>query len=237
MRRAIVLCAAAVAISWAAGSGAGAAVCASTLGPGSSFGGGVYFVSGSGSGIRTEWAFSFTPSVDCVLGTIEVGFHLDSGPNAIRISVVEDSGGLPVGSLVEETAVIGEMTADPVGSIVKGVFTGANLLSGGSAYWIVVAAEPVTGSTTAVWHGNNITLGGARAVRNNGGAWQGSLGVLSAFRVTEAPEVSVPALSRWCQGVLGAALVLLAGLSHAALARQRSKATAPLAGRSSAAHR
>lgn len=217
MRRDFFLYAIAAAISLSFASGAKAGVCASTFGAGSSFGGGVYAVSGSGSGVRFDRAFSFTPSVDCRLGTIDIAFHLDGGTNGLSISVVEDASGLPGSTVVESTAVIDEMTTDPLGSIVTGMFTGANLLSGSITYWIVVEAEPVTGNTSAVWHVNPDSLTGVRGLRTNAGSWQGSLGVLGAFRVTE--PVQVPALSYWGRGVVGAALLVLAGLS----ARRRTR--------------
>ncbi len=199
-------------ISFAFGSGATAAVCASTFGEGSSFGAGAYAVTGSATGTRFDRAFPFTPTVDCRLGTIEVAFHLDSGTNALRIAVVEDSSGLPSSSVVESTTVLDEMTSDPGGSIVTGIFTGASLLSGGSTYWIVVEAEPVTGDTSAVWHQNDLAITGVRGVRINGGSWQGSLGALGAFRVAEA-ALPVPAMAPWGLAALGAALLLSAGLS------------------------
>ncbi len=126
--------------------------------------------------------------------------------------MVEDSSGLPGSTVVESTTVIGEMTSDPGGSIVTGIFTGANLLGGSSTYWIVVEAEPVAGSTSAVWHENDIAVTGDRGLRIIGGAWQVSTGALAAFRVAEG-ELPIPAMSLWGLGVLGTVLLLLAGLS------------------------
>ncbi len=212
MRRAFLLHAVVAAMSFSFGSGAAAAVCASTFGEGSSFGSGAYAVTGSATGTRFDRAFPFTLTADCRLGTIEVAFHLDSGTNALRITVVEDSSGLPSSSVFESTTVLDEMTSDPRGSMVTGIFTGASLLSGGSTYWIVVEAEPVTGDTSAVWHQNDLAITGVRGVRINGGSWQGSLGALGAFRVAEA-ALPVPAMAPWGLAALGAALLLSAGLS------------------------
>lgn len=210
MRRAFILLAVVATISVSFGSAANAAVCASNLGPGSSFGGPVFGVTGSAFGIRFDRAFPFTPSVDCRLGTVEVAFHLESGTNGLGISVVEDASGLPGSSIVEATTVIGEMTTDLGGSLVTGLFTGANLLSGGSTYWIVVEAEPVTGNTFATWHQNPLSLQGAMGLRIDGGSWVVSLNSPGAFRVSE--PVRVPAMSFWGRGVLGGALALMAGL-------------------------
>ena len=125
MRRTFILPLVAAALCLSSGSAAQAADCASTLGPESSFGGGTYGITGTGAGPGTQWAFAFTPSVDCQLGTVEVAFHLGSGTNGLRISVFEDNGGLPTGTLVESTTVLGAMTSDPGGSLVMGVFSGA----------------------------------------------------------------------------------------------------------------
>jgi hypothetical protein len=65
---------------------------------------------GSGAGAKLEWAFPFTPSIDCRLGSGEVAFHLESGTNGLRISVLDDAGGVPGSTVVESTTVIGEMT-------------------------------------------------------------------------------------------------------------------------------
>jgi len=211
MRRAFILLAVAATISLSFGSAANAAVCASTLGPGSSFGGPVWGVTGQGFGVRFDRAFRFTPSVDCRLGTIEVAFRLESGPNGLRISVVEDASGQPGSTVVESTTVIGEMTTDPAGSLVTGLFTGANLLSGSSTYWIVVEAEPVTGSTNATWFAKAAPVfQDVQATRTNGGSWVVTVANPGAFRVSE--PVPVPAMSFWGRGVLGGALALLAGL-------------------------
>jgi len=210
MRRAFFLYGVAAVVASSFGSAAGAAVCASTFGAGSSFGGPVYAAQGSATGSRIEWAFPFTPSTDCLLGTADVAFHLQSGPNAVRITVVEEASGLPGITVVDSTTVIGEMTTNSAGSIVRGIFTGANLLSGSSTYWIVVQAEPAAGSTSALWHASPDTFG-ARAVRFGGGGWLGQAsGVHGAFRVTEGP--SIPALPLWGFAVLGAALLLFAGI-------------------------
>jgi hypothetical protein len=98
-----------------------------------------------------------------------------------------------------------------------GLFSGANLLSGGSTYWIVVEAEPGAGDTTAIWHASPDVLG-PRASRNNDGSWlTQSPNFHGAFRVAEL--LPVPAMSIWGHGVLGCALALSAGLS----ARRRSQ--------------
>jgi len=211
MRRAFILLAVVATISLSFGSAANAAVCASNLGPGSSFGGPVFAVTGQGFSTQFDRAFRFTPSVDCRLGTIEVAFHLESGPNGLRISVVEDASGQPGSTVVESTTVIGEMTTDLAGSLVTGLFTGANLLSGSSTYWIVVEAEPLTGDTFAIWHTLAVVIQDVMAVRTNGGSWMVSVASPGAFRVSE--PVPVPAMSLWGHGVLAAALALSAALA------------------------
>jgi len=211
MQRRLFLYGVAVAFSMAFGFGAQAAVCASTFGAGSSYGGGLYSVSGTLSGVRVDRAFTITPTVDCRLGTIEVAFQLGGGTNGLRITVVVDNAGIPGSTVVESTTVIDQMTSDPAGAIVTGVFGGANVLSSGTPYWIVVEAEPTSGDTLAVWRANPLALVGARATRIDGAGWTATQGALAAYRVTE--PVQVPAMSDWGRGALGAVLLLLAGLS------------------------
>ena len=211
MRRSLAVSVVSAAIVLFTVSAAEAATCASTFGSGDSYGTPAWVVRGSGAGPKFDEAFSFTPSVDCGVGTIDLAFHLESGPNGLSISVVEDSAGLPGGTVVESTTVIDQMTTDTGGSVVVGTFSGVEVLSGGTTYWIVVEAEPGTGGTSAVWHQNDQGLTSVRGFRQSDGSWQGFAGNSDgAYRVSSLPPVpAVPSLSPWSLVAMGAVLAFL----------------------------
>ena len=195
------------------GSAAEAAVCASTLGQASTYTGGGFSINGSGTGgTRFDQAHSFTTGFDCRLGAVELAMSLTGGINGLRVTVVEDSGGQPGLTVVESTTIIDQMTTDPAGSIVTGVFSGANVLSGSSTYWIVLEAEPPTGNTLAAWHLNDLGLIGVPMFRMDEGEWIEYLPTtVAAFRITEG-GVPVSVMSPWGLRLLAAALLLSSSL-------------------------
>jgi hypothetical protein len=137
---------------------------------------------------------------------------LTAGVNGLRVTVTEDSGGQPGLTAVESTTIIDQMTSDPAGSIVTGVFSGANVLSGSSTYWIVLEAEPPGGSTFAAWYLNDLGLIGVPVFRMDGGDWiQYSPTTLAAYRISEG-GAPVPAMSPWGLRLLAVALLLSSGL-------------------------
>lgn len=136
------------------------------LGPGNTFNGSIgWGIGGPTSSFgNVRLGISFTPSVSLDLSQVILPLELASGTNSVEVSVYSDRSGLP-GTALESWFVTGL----GAGALQDLTDTSNLLLSGGTPYWVVVAAG---GSDTfAGWNFNNTTTGGILA-GGDGSAWQ-----------------------------------------------------------------
>ncbi len=185
----------------------------------SNFGPGDTFVTGVGVPVGVfgmtnlnEPAMGFTPSATAQLGSIDFVTSLISGTNEVRLSLVNDDQGVPLGSTLESWTFTNEMGA--FGAATIPILTADSIfhptLTAGTPYWLVASA-PVS-DTSAIWNFNSISESGPRSFSTDGGStWSASAdNIQTVFRVNSIPEPST-------------LLLLGAGLAGVGLMRRRFK--------------
>ncbi len=174
----------------------------SNYGPGNTFdtswGWGI-LGSATTSGYRAQ-AQRFTPSITANLSTIELSIFRSQGSGLSNVSLVQDAGGFPTGSLLESfSAVAASGTSSP-----RLLNSAAHpLLQAGITYWLRL--EPYDTTTVAGWYANNQGAANGFGYAFSPGAWnvlEPPVPAEGVFRVTAVP---VPEPS-------SAALAAMAGL-------------------------
>ncbi|SPP99681.1 exported hypothetical protein [Candidatus Sulfobium mesophilum] len=174
-------------------------------------------VSGSTSqNPQFEPAMSFTPSTTAHLSSIDFVTSMLSGTNEVMLSLVNDSGGAPLGLALESWTFINQMgTLGSNPSVLTADSVVHPLLDVGTTYWLV--ASPPVSDTWAGWNFNSIGDTGTVLFSLDGGAGWGTLGYTEpitrgVFRVN---STAVPEPSTF--------LLLGAGLAGVGLLRRRFK--------------
>lgn len=164
-----------------------------TFGPGDSYLGGGWSILGAGVSFGPQSvAASFTPGVSGNLEAVTLATFHSFGTDSMLVQVIEDSGGLPNGSILES------FSAPLSGGVHLLNSVGNPLLSAGTTYWVAVL--PGASDSNGAWNLNNQGLTGPLAFESGSG-WIGDGGALPAFRVevTEVPELEGTA----CMAALG----------------------------------
>jgi hypothetical protein len=154
-----------------------------------------------------EWdhgnKFMIVTSQPYYFDKIELEVGLFSGTNALDVSLMTDSSGIP-GTTMEAFNFVNKM--QPSYNNPRPPLSADSILHPilypGTPYWLVVSA-PVA-DTWADWNWSNPSISGSHALRSGSNPWTTANSTLSAFRITGS-EIPAPGAILLCS--LGAGLV------------------------------
>ena len=125
------------------------------------------FFTGQGYGIAVE--FTVSPTAAVSFDSAELGLAYRSGTNALSVSLMANTGGIPSGTALE-TMSLANIAATP--SIVTVNSTVHSVLTAGASYWLV--ANYGAADTNIAWMANSSGQSGHTAYRTDSIAGPGS---------------------------------------------------------------
>ena len=137
-------------------------------------------------------AFSFTAPGDTTFSELRIALELMQGANAVTVSLMSNSGGLP-GSALESWNVTGLPMMGTCCTLQTLAGSGTTALTAGTLYW--VAVFPAASDMIAVWSFNSTGATGT-FFGNSGTGWSGNIvDAVGAFEIQGVPEPGTAALT------------------------------------------
>jgi hypothetical protein len=115
-----------------------------------------YFVDGSGGydGKTQIIGAPFTPAINATLDSIDfAAYYVGGSSNQITVQLVNDSAGLPTGSLIASFNFIDILTTTP--AVYTATSTVHPLLTASTQYWVVLTPTVLSSTTHSLWCTNN----------------------------------------------------------------------------------
>lgn len=185
----------------------------SNFGPGDTYSGGSFRVSGPASRFGAySNAASFTASQAFTLTSFELATNYSAGTNSFLFSIVADNGGLPTGSSLFSTT-------GPANNGIS-TFSATGSLLAGQKYWLVMASE--ASNADGGWNHLGLDSQGEYAQRTGSGNWTTQNRLVPVFRIKGTPVNAVALTPEMPAGVQ--AIPMLLAVGGMALYQRKKKA-------------